>query len=87
MCSPPRRKPAGGAPRRTAGDSRRRAVEHPGCGAALGLHRRLRGPVPPETRFLNGETIGELIGRVLPSIQRLLADDDWDTVLVVLHAA
>jgi probable phosphoglycerate mutase len=43
------------------------------------------GPVPPETRFLNGETIGELIGRVLPSIQRLLADDDWDTVLVVLH--
>jgi len=43
------------------------------------------GPVPLETRFLNGETIGELIDRTLPSIQRLLAEDDWDTVLVVLH--
>jgi broad specificity phosphatase PhoE len=43
------------------------------------------GPVPPATRFLNGETIGELIERTLPSIQRLLAEDDWDTVLVVLH--
>ena len=26
-----------------------------------------------------------LLDRTLPSIQRLLADDDWDTVLVVLH--
>jgi len=43
------------------------------------------GPVPLETRFLNGETIGELIDRTLPSIQRLLAEADWDTVLVVLH--
>jgi probable phosphoglycerate mutase len=43
------------------------------------------GPVPLETRFLNGETIGELLDRTLPSIQRLLADDDWDTVLLVLH--
>lgn len=43
------------------------------------------GPVPPQTRFLNGETIGELIARTVPSIQRLLAEDDWDTVLVVLH--
>ena len=43
------------------------------------------GPVPRETRFLNGETIGELLDRTLPAIQRLLAEDDWDTVLVVLH--
>ena len=43
------------------------------------------GPVPPATRFLNGETIRELLDRTLPSIQRLLAEDDWDTVLVVLH--
>ena len=43
------------------------------------------GPVPPETRFLNGETIRQLLDRTLPSIQGLLAQDDWDTVLVVLH--
>jgi probable phosphoglycerate mutase len=43
------------------------------------------GPVPRETRFLNGETIGELLDRTVPAIQRLLAEDDWDTVLVVLH--
>lgn len=43
------------------------------------------GPVPPETRFLNGETIRELLDRTLPSIERLLADDDWDTALLVLH--
>ena len=43
------------------------------------------GPVPLATRFLNGETIGALLDRTLPSVQRLLADDDWDTVLVVLH--
>lgn len=43
------------------------------------------GPVPPETRFLNGETIGELQARTLPAVQRLLAQDDWDTLLLVLH--
>jgi probable phosphoglycerate mutase len=43
------------------------------------------GPVPLATRFLKGETIGELLDRTLPAIQRLLAEDDWDTVLVVLH--
>jgi probable phosphoglycerate mutase len=43
------------------------------------------GPVPRETRFLNGETIGELLDRTLPAVQRLLADDEWDTVLLVLH--
>lgn len=43
------------------------------------------GPVPPETRFLNGETIRALLDRTLPSIERLLTEDDWDTVLLVLH--
>jgi broad specificity phosphatase PhoE len=43
------------------------------------------GPVPPETRFLKGETIRQLLERTLPSIERLLRDDDWDTVLLVLH--
>ena len=46
-----------------------------------------RGVVPNEKRFLGGETIGELFDRVLPALDRLLADDDWDTVLLVLHGA
>jgi probable phosphoglycerate mutase len=43
------------------------------------------GPVSRETRFLGGETIGGLIDRVLPAVRRLLADDGWDTALVVAH--
>lgn len=43
------------------------------------------GPVPRETRFLNGETIGELLDRTLPAIDQLLSATDWDTVLLVLH--
>jgi broad specificity phosphatase PhoE len=44
-----------------------------------------RGIVPNDKRFLGGETIGELFDRVLPALERLLADDSWDTVLAVLH--
>lgn len=43
------------------------------------------GPVPRELRFLNGESIGELIDRVVPAMQALLAATDWDTALVVAH--
>jgi probable phosphoglycerate mutase len=43
------------------------------------------GPVPHEKRFLGGETIGELIDRVLPAFKRLLADERWDTALLVGH--
>jgi broad specificity phosphatase PhoE len=44
-----------------------------------------RGVVPNEKRFLGGETIGELFDRVLPALERLLADETWDTALAVLH--
>jgi broad specificity phosphatase PhoE len=44
-----------------------------------------RGVLPGPTRFLGGETIDELLDRVLPALQRLLADPGWDTVLAVLH--
>ncbi len=43
------------------------------------------GPVPLATHFLNGETIGELLARVLPAVRRLLADRSWDTALIVAH--
>jgi broad specificity phosphatase PhoE len=44
-----------------------------------------RGVVPLDRRFLGGETIGELFDRVLPAVDRLLAEDGWDTALAVLH--
>ena len=46
-----------------------------------------RGVVPEDARFLGGETFGELLDRVLPALDELLADESWDTVLLVLHGA
>ena len=43
------------------------------------------GLVAAEQRFLGGESVGELMDRVHPAIERLRADADWDTVLLVLH--
>ena len=45
----------------------------------------LHGIVPNDKRFLGGETIGELFDRVLPALERLIADDTWHTALAVLH--
>jgi probable phosphoglycerate mutase len=47
----------------------------------------LHGIVPNDKRFLGGETIGELFDRVLPAIDRLLGELEWDTALVVAHGA
>jgi broad specificity phosphatase PhoE len=41
--------------------------------------------LPEEARFLGGETIGSLFDRVLPAVDRLVADPGWDIVLAVLH--
>jgi probable phosphoglycerate mutase len=49
--------------------------------------RAFHGVVPNDKRFLGGETIGELFDRVLPALERLVADGTWDTVLVVAHGA
>ncbi len=43
------------------------------------------GLVPEDKQFLGGETIGQLLDRVHPCIDRLRADQSWDTVLLVLH--
>jgi broad specificity phosphatase PhoE len=45
------------------------------------------GVVAPETRFLGGETVGSLVDRVVPAVERLLAEPGWTTALAVLHAA
>ena len=39
-----------------------------------------RGMVPLDTRFLGGESVGELLDRVLPQLDALLADESWDVV-------
>ncbi|HMJ01038.1 MAG TPA: histidine phosphatase family protein [Gaiellaceae bacterium] len=44
-----------------------------------------RGVLSEETRFLGGETIESLFDRVLPALERLLADESWDVLLAVLH--
>jgi len=44
-----------------------------------------RGVIPNETRFLRGESIGELFDRVLPWLERLEADGSWRTTLAILH--
>ena len=44
-----------------------------------------RGVIPNETRFLRGESIGELFDRVLPALERLVEDASWHTALAVLH--
>jgi probable phosphoglycerate mutase len=43
------------------------------------------GPVARDTRFLQGESIGSLLDRTVPALQQLLAAEDWDTALLVLH--
>ncbi|WP_174994905.1 histidine phosphatase family protein [Pandoraea anhela] len=43
------------------------------------------GLVPEATRFLNGESVSELLDRVVPPLAELRADKSWDTVLLVLH--
>jgi broad specificity phosphatase PhoE len=43
------------------------------------------GVVPEHKQFLGGESVGELMDRIHPAIERLRADDSWDTVLLVLH--
>jgi probable phosphoglycerate mutase len=46
-----------------------------------------RGAVPEDRTFLGGETIGELLDRVLPALEGLVADESWDILLAVLHGA
>jgi probable phosphoglycerate mutase len=44
-----------------------------------------RGVVPADARFLGGETTREFVGRVIPALERILEDESWDTLLLVLH--
>jgi broad specificity phosphatase PhoE len=43
------------------------------------------GPEVESRRFLGGESVGELLDRVLPALARWRARDDWECLLMVLH--
>jgi len=43
------------------------------------------GLVTEDKQFLGGESIGQLMDRIHPCLERLRADPEWDTVLLVLH--
>jgi broad specificity phosphatase PhoE len=44
-----------------------------------------RGVPARDVAFLSGETVGSLIDRVGSAMERVLADDGWDTLLLVAH--
>jgi broad specificity phosphatase PhoE len=43
------------------------------------------GVLPEEATFLGGESIGSLLDRALPALQRLATEPEWDVALVVAH--
>jgi broad specificity phosphatase PhoE len=45
----------------------------------------LHGGLQPTDRFLGGETFGALLARVWPCFQELLAERDWQQLLIVAH--
>ena len=49
------------------------------------FHGAFDGMVDETVRFLGGESIGELLNRVIPEIDALRAARDWDIALLVLH--
>jgi probable phosphoglycerate mutase len=52
--------------------------------AFLGAFRAVGADVESH-RFLGGESIGELLDRVLPAFERWLGRSDWHSLLLVLH--
>ncbi|MEQ1517228.1 MAG: histidine phosphatase family protein [Usitatibacteraceae bacterium] len=45
------------------------------------------GIVDEDVQFLGGETIGQLLDRIIPEVDAIRADKTWDTLLLVLHGA
>lgn len=45
------------------------------------------GIVDHDVQFLGGETVGQMLNRVLPAIDLLRDDPNWDSMLLVLHGA
>ena len=61
-----------------------RLADIPGDELEEAFVHAFRGVVPNDATFLRGESISSLWDRVLPALERLLADE-WDSALAVLH--
>jgi probable phosphoglycerate mutase len=73
-------------PMEALNEIRRGALEDIPTGERRQTFTRVFGAkVAEDTRFLGGESFGELLDRVLPVFEGVLADSEWDTVLMVLH--
>ncbi len=59
--------------------------EIPASDIRSAFHDAFDGNVSESTRFLGGESVGELLDRVIPEIDQLRADTNWDIALLVLH--
>jgi broad specificity phosphatase PhoE len=46
-----------------------------------------QGSTDESARFLGGESVGEMLDRILPAFQAVLADASWEQCLLVLHGA
>ena len=62
-----------------------RLADIPHAQIAQAFNALSHGVLNEDQRFLHGESIGELLDRVLPAIGRLRADPNWDSALLVLH--
>ena len=47
--------------------------------------RAFAGELGPERPFLGGETIGSLLDRVIPALEEIVSNREWDVLLAVLH--
>jgi broad specificity phosphatase PhoE len=56
-------------------------LEDPG----LAFAQAFSGTLPEDATFLGGETIGSLLDRAVPALERLASEPDWDIALVVAH--
>jgi probable phosphoglycerate mutase len=45
------------------------------------------GVIDESVQFLGGETVGQLLDRIIPEVDAIRAEPDWDSLLLVLHGA
>jgi broad specificity phosphatase PhoE len=59
--------------------------EIPAAQLRSAFHDAFDGYANEDARFLGGESVGELLDRVIPEIDQLRSESDWDVALLVLH--
>jgi broad specificity phosphatase PhoE len=57
----------------------------PAAELAASFTEVMQGTASLDARFLGGEKLGDMLARVLPEIDELRADSNWQNLLMVLH--